>query len=77
MGVVGFLSGVEAQVLQQQHLPRLELARQLGGQVAHAIGREGDVDRLAQRVIQQGAQAVDHRPEAVFGIRLPLGTSQV
>ena len=45
--VVGFLARMEAQILEQQHLPRLQLARQLGGHVAHAIRRKGDVDRLA------------------------------
>ena len=77
VGVVGFLSRVETQILQQQHLPRFELARQLRSHVAYAIGGEGDVDRLTQRVIEQRAQPVHHRPQAVFGIRLSFGTPQV
>ena len=75
--VVGFFPRMKAQILQQQHLPRFELARQLRGHVPHAIGREGNVDRLAQRVIEQRAQPVHHRPQAVFGIGLSLGTPQM
>ena len=75
--VVGFFSGVEAQVLEQQNLPRFELARQFGGQVAHAVGREGNVDRFTQRVIEQRAQPVHHRPQAVFGVRFSFGAPQV
>ncbi len=53
------------------------MARQLGGHVAHAIGRKGDVDRFAQRVIEKGAQPVHDRPQAVFGIGLAFGTPEV
>ena len=49
----------------------------LGGHLAHAVGREGNVDRFAQRVIEQRAQPVHHRPQAVFGIGLSLGAPQV
>ena len=75
--VVGFFSGVEAQVLQQQHLPRFQLACHLGGHVAHAIRGKGNVDRFTQRVIQQRPQPVYHRPQAVFGIGFSFGTTQV
>ena len=75
--VVGFFAGMEAKILQQQHLPRFQLPRQFGGHVAHAVRRKGNVDRLAQCVIEKGAQPVHHRPQAVFGIGLALGTPEV
>jgi len=77
VGVIGLFSGVEAQIFEQQYLARFELARHLGGYIPHAVRGKGDVDRFTQRVVEQGAQAVDDRPQAVFGIRLSLRTTQV
>ncbi len=75
--IVGFFLGVEAQVFQQQHLAGLELAGHLAGHFADAIGRKGHVDVLAQLLVEQFAQPVDHRAQRVLGIRLALGTAQV
>ena len=68
---------MEAQVFEQQHLAVFELARQLAGEVADAVRREGDVDLLADGVIEHDAQAVDDGPQAVLRIRLALGAAQV
>ena len=50
--VVGLFLGMEAQVFEQQHLAGFELARHLGGDLADAIGRESDIERFADLVIQ-------------------------
>jgi hypothetical protein len=42
-GVVGLLFGVEAEVFEQQGLAGFELAGHLGGDLADAVGGEGDV----------------------------------
>ena len=69
---------MEAQILKQQHLARLELARHLLGNFAHAIGREGHIDRVVVLfLVEQLAQPVDHRPQRILRIRLALGPAQV
>ena len=76
-GIVGFFLGVVAQVFKQQHLAGFKLPGHGGCDFAHAVGSEGDVDALAQVLIKQGAQAVDHRAQGVLGVGLALGTAQV
>ena len=75
--IVRLFFGMEAQVLEQQHLARLKLARQLGCQLAHAIRRKGHVHLLAKMMIEQHPQPIHDRSQAVFGIHLALGPSQV
>ena len=75
--IVGLFFGVEAQVFEQQHLARLELARHLFGNFADAIGRKGHVDALAEFLVEQLAQPVDHGPQRVLRIGLALGPAQV
>ena len=75
--IVGFLFRVEAQVLEQQHLARLELARHLFGNLAHAIRREGHVDAIAEFLVEQLAQPDGHGPQRILRIRLALGPAQV
>ena len=68
---------MEAQVFEEQHLAGLELARHLGRDLADAIGREGDVEGIADVVIEKHAQAVDDRTQAVFRVGLALGTAEM
>ena len=75
--IVGLFLGVEAQILQQQHLAGLKLPGHCSGHFADAVGRKGHVDLLAQFLAQQGAQPVNHRAQRVLHIRLALGTPQV
>ena len=75
--IVGFLFGVEAQVLQQQGLSLLQFGGHLLGLRTDAVGGEADVFAAAQNFIQQDAQPLGHRLQAHLGIRLALGTSQV
>ena len=76
-GIVGFFFGVVAQVFEQQHLAGLELARHFAGHFADAVGREGHVDRFADLLVEQLAQAVDDRAQRILRIRLALGAAQV
>ncbi len=76
-GIIGFLFGVEAQVLQQQHLAILELVRQLAREIADAIRRKSHIHLLADSVIEHDAEPVHDRPQAVFGIWLALGAAEV
>ncbi len=66
-----------AQVFKQQHLAGLELAGHFAGDFADAVGREGHVDVFAQLLVEQFAQAVDHRAQRILRIRLALGTAEV
>ena len=75
--IVGLLFLVEAQVLQQQRLPRLQLARHLLGNLADAVGREGHVLRLVEELVQQLAQSRGHGAQAHRLHHLALGASQV
>ena len=56
-GVVGLLFGVEAEVFEQQGLAGLEVGGHLDGDLADAVGGEGDVFVLVEDVVEQGAQA--------------------
>ncbi len=75
--IVGLFFGVVAQILKQQHLAGFELARHLAGHFADAVRRKGDVDGFAQLLVEQLAQADDHRAQRVLGIRLALGAAQM
>ena len=75
--VVGLFLGVEAQVLQQQRLAFLQLARHLFGLDADAIGAEADVFAASQLVVEQHAQALRHGTQAHLGIGLALGTAEM
>ena len=77
VGIVGLFFGVEAQVFEEQHLPGFELARELGCDLADAIGREGDVEGLADLMVEQHAQAVDDGAQAVLRIDFALGTAEM
>ena len=75
--IVGFFLGVEAQVFKQQHLAGFELAGQLSGYFADAVGSESHVDGLAEFLVEQFAQPVNHRAQRVLGIGFALGTAKV
>ena len=75
--IVGLLFRVEAEVLQQQGLAGLELLRHLQRDVADAVGREGDVLRDVEHLLQQLAQARDQRAQAHGLDRLALGPAEV
>ena len=75
--IVGFFFGVEAQIFKQQHLAGFELARHLLGHFANAVGRKGHVDGLAEFLVEQLAQPVDHRAQRILRIRLALGAAEV
>ena len=76
-GIVGLFLRVEAEVLQQQGLAGFELLRHLERNVADAVGREGNVFRDVENLLQQNAQAGDERPQAHGLDRLALGPAQV
>ena len=76
-GIVGFFFGVEAEVLEQEDLARLELARHFFGDLAYAVGREGDVDAFSEFLVEELAEAVDDRAHGVFRIGLALGAAEV
>ena len=75
--IVGFLLGMEAEVLQQQRLPTLQLVGHLLRLHANAVGRKSHVLAAPQNVVEQNAQPLGHRLHAHLGIGLALGTSQV
>ena len=75
--IVGFLLGMEAQVLEQQHLVGFKLPGHLRGHLAHAIGGKAYVDFFAQRLVEQFAQPVHHRAQRVLWIGFSLGAAQV
>ena len=75
--IVGLFLGVEAQVLQQQHLAGFQLPGQLVGYFADAVRRKGDVDALAQLLAEQDTQPVNHRTQRILRIGLALGAAQV
>ena len=56
LGIIGLLLGMEAQVLQQQGLAGLELARHLQRDVADAVRRKCDVLREIEDLFEQQAQ---------------------
>jgi hypothetical protein len=68
---------VETEVFQQQGLAGLQVAHQLGGDVADALRREGDVLLVADDVIEQLAQTVNDRAEAHGRNDLALGAAKV
>ena len=57
-GIIGFLFGVEAQVLKQQHFAVFELVGELASEVADAIRRKGDIHLLADGVVEHDAEPV-------------------
>ena len=75
--IVGFFFGVEAEVFEQQHLARFELAGHLFGNFAHAVGREGHVDGFAELLVEEFAEAVDDGAQRILRIRLALGAAEV
>ena len=75
--IVGFLFGVEAQVLQQQRLAAFQLLGHLLGLHADAVGREADILAAAQHIVDQNAQPLGDRLQAHLGIGLAFGTSQM
>ena len=75
--VVGFLFGVEAEIFEQQHFAVFQLVGELAGEIADAVGREGDIDLLADGVVEHDTEAVHDGAKAVFGIGLALGTAEV
>ena len=72
-GIVGLLFRMEAQVLQQQRLPGLQLARHLLGDLADAVGREGHVLRLVEDLVEQHAQTRRQGRRLIDSTGLPLG----
>ena len=68
---------MEAEVFQQQRLSGLELAGQLHGDFADAVGREGNVFRDVEDLLQQLAQAGNQGAEAHGLDRLALGAAEV
>ena len=68
---LALLLGIETQVLEQQHLARLEGLGHLGGLLAHAVTGEGD---LHAEVLLDGR---DDLFEGVFGIGVLLRTTHV
>ena len=71
VGVARLLAGVEAQVLEQQHLAGLERLHGGGGDRAGAVGGEGD------RATEPLGQYSRHRLEAEGGIGLALRTAEM
>ena len=69
--VVLLLLLVEAEVLQQQHVARLEIAHALFGLLADAILGEGD--RLAERLRQR----LDQRLQRHLGHALAVGPAEM
>src|ERR1035437_488954 len=55
--VVGLLLRMEAQILQQQRLSRLELPRHLRRDAANAVRRKGDILRQVQYLLNQQPKA--------------------
>ena len=70
--VIPLLAGVEAQVLQQQHLAGPQLLDGMGGLVAHHLVGLGDGD-----AVEELAQPLGHRVQLQLGLRLALGASEV
>jgi hypothetical protein len=69
--VVLLFLGMEAQVLEQEHLARLQRLRLRPRGRADAVGRERDGP------VQQLREAFAHRPQRVGGVRPALGAAQV
>ena len=63
LGVIGFFFGVVAEILKQQNLAGLKLARHFAGDFTDAIRREGDIDLGTELVVEQ-ADAGGRRPGA-------------
>ena len=76
-GVVGFFFGVEAEVFEQEGLAGLEVAGELDGDLADAVGGEGDVFVWVEDVVEQDAQAVDDGAQAHGVDGLALGAAEV
>ena len=72
-GIVGLFFGMEAEVLEQQRLAGFELAGHLGGDLADAVGGEGDILGFVEDVVEQQAQAVDDRAQAHVSTACPWG----
>ena len=68
---------MEAQILQQQRLPTLQLVGHLLRLHANTVGRKSHVLAAPQSVVKQDAQPLGHRLHAHFGIGLALGTPEV
>ena len=76
-GIVGFFFDVVAEVLKQEHLAGFELAGKLGGHFADAVGGEGHIDRFAEFLVEEFAEAQGDRAQRVLWIGLALGTAEV
>ena len=77
VGVVGLLFGMEAEVFEQEGLADFEVAGELGGDGADAVGGEGDVFVEIDDLIEELAEAIDDRAEAHGSDGLALGTAEV
>ena len=68
---------MEAEVFQQEGLAGFEVGGHLGGDLADAVGREGDVLVVAEDVVEQDAQVVDDGAQAHGLDGLALGAAEV
>ena len=76
-GIVGLFFGMEAEVFEQEGLAGLEITGELGGDLADAVGGEGDVFVLVDDVVEEQAEAVDDGAEAHGVDGLALGTAEM
>ena len=75
--IVGFFFRVEAEILEQQYLAGLQLARHFTRNLPTQFGEKATFSAGAHVLIDQFAQPVDHRSKRILGVRLAFGTAQV
>jgi hypothetical protein len=77
LGIVLLFLGVEAEIFEKERLAGLEVADHLGGDIADAIGREGNVLIVAEDVVEQLAQTIDDGTKAHGEDDFSLGAAEV